>query len=241
MTPRPPRTRRLKGLETSAALRLGASLLGPAGWLISGLPGAATGIGLALLLGAWAKRRKREKARQMLDRQLSEVVRALAAGVRSGMSLPQAVERAADEVEDPLSSSMRALTDLHALGEPLSDALSGWADQIGSPDARFVAGVLRLHQRTGGDLPFVLDRVARTLSDRADAEREVRTLTAQARLSGAILGALPIGFFLFLSLVARSDVAAAYDSVAGASAVIAGLILQGVAYLWIRHLLEVDR
>lgn len=238
---RPDLSRNIRHLELSRLAQMCAPLLAIGGWFIAGPPGAASGLLGALLLPAWVRRRKRENARRLVDRQLSEVVRALAAAIRSGMSVPQAFAHAAEEVDEPISSSLLRLVDLHALGEPLADALSAWASATASADARFVAGVLQLHQRTGGDLPFVLDQVAKTLTERADAEREVRTLTAQARLSGAILGALPIGFFLFLSLVARSDVAAAYDSVAGAAAVIVGLILQGLAYLWIRHLLEVDR
>ena len=70
--------------------------------------------------------------------------------------------------------------------------------------------------------------------------REVRSLTAQARLSGTILGLLPIGFFLFLSVVSHHDMAAAYSSSIGVAAIAAGLVLDGLAFLWIRKLVAVE-
>jgi Flp pilus assembly protein TadB len=59
-------------------------------------------------------------------------------------------------------------------------------------------------------------------------------------LSGAILGFLPIGFFLFLSVTSRRDIAPAYHSSTGATAIVAGLLMQGAAFLWIRRLLRVE-
>jgi tight adherence protein B len=85
-----------------------------------------------------------------------------------------------------------------------------------------------------------LDGLVGTLRSRRDGARELGSLTAQARLSAAILGLLPFGFFLFLSVVARRDVEAAYQSPVGASAIGIGIALQGAAFLWIRRLLRVE-
>jgi tight adherence protein B len=86
----------------------------------------------------------------------------------------------------------------------------------------------------------VLDQVARTLRLRRAAARELRSLTAQARLSGAVLGLLPVGFFAFMSVVSKHDVQAAYRSPAGLASILAGLVLDGGAFLWIRKLLQVQ-
>jgi tight adherence protein B len=86
----------------------------------------------------------------------------------------------------------------------------------------------------------VLDHARRALQEREITRREVHSLTAQARLSGTILGLLPIGFFLFLSVVSRHDMAAAYSSSIGVAAIAAGLVLDGLAFLWIRKLVAVE-
>jgi tight adherence protein B len=122
----------------------------------------------------------------------------------------------------------------------MDEALDRFADAVGGSDVRLVSGVLKVHRRTGGALAASLDDVARTLADRREAARELRSLTAQARLSAAILGLLPLGFFLFLSVVARRDIESAYRTTAGGSAIGIGLALQGAAFVWIRRLLRVD-
>ena len=101
-------------------------------------------------------------------------------------------------------------------------------------------GVLKLHRRTGGSLAATLENLAATLRERRGAARELESLTAQARLSATILGLLPIGFFLFLSIVARRDLQAAYEMPAGIAAIGLGLGLQVAAFVWIRHLLRVE-
>jgi Flp pilus assembly protein TadB len=98
----------------------------------------------------------------------------------------------------------------------------------------------QLQHRVGGDAPAVLDDAVRTLRQRVAAAAELRSLTAQAKLSGTILGLLPIGFFLFMSVVSRSEVAGALSSSIGLAAVAFGLLLDGCAFLWIRHLLRND-
>ena len=122
---------------------------------------------------------------------------------------------------------------------PLDDAMKAWTVEVDTDDARLLAGVLTLHRRSGGDLPSVLDEVAGTLRERRAAVGEVRALTAQARLSGTILGVLPFGFFAFLWLTSRSEIEGAFRSPAGLAAITVGLVLEVLAFLWIRHLLEV--
>jgi tight adherence protein B len=166
-------------------------------------------------------------------------VSALSAGLRAGLSLPQAFAYARDEAEEPLRGELTSLVDGIDTGTPISEALAEWADAHDSEDARLIAGVLDLHRRSGGDLPIVLDGLAGTLRERRAAHREVRALTAQARLSGVILGMLPIGFFAFLLLTSRREMVEAIATPLGGTALGIGLGLEVLAFLWIRHLLEV--
>src|SRR5207247_5875701 len=114
-----------------------------------------------------------------------------------------------------LGDRLRAASERIELGTPVDEALELFAQEIGGRDARLVQGVLSLHRRTGGDLPRVLDQVGITLRERRASIREIRALTAQARLSGAILGFLPIAFFLFLAVPSRKAIAAPFTTPAG--------------------------
>jgi tight adherence protein B len=225
--------------HASVASFLGTAGGALAGWLLVAPWAAALGALAGLAVARWRSRRTDRRADTARDEQLADVVGALAAAIRSGLSIPQALAYAADESPSPVDRSLRALVDRVDVGEPLGVAVDRWARGIGSDDARLLAGVLRLHRRSGGDLPAVLDQVGATLRDRRAAAREVRALTAQARLSGAILGFLPIGFFAFLWLTSRNDIEGAFRTPAGLTAVTVGLTLEALAFVWIRHLLAV--
>ena len=174
-----------------------------------------------------------------MGEQLIDAVAGLGAALRAGLSLERALRFAAQDAEPPLSGSLGALISDIDLGVPMEQALERWAMEDGTADARLLAGVLRLDRRSGGDLPRILDQVASTLRERREAEGEVRALTAQARLSGLILGLLPIGFFLFLLITSPKDVSAALQTPVGVGAVLLGSVLELAAFVWIRHLLEV--
>jgi tight adherence protein B len=163
----------------------------------------------------------------------------MASGLRAGLSLPQSFAYARDEADEPLRGELTSLIDKIEVGTPVGEALSDWADAQASEDALLIVGVLDVHRRSGGDLPAVLDGLAGTLRERRAAFREVRALTAQARLSGAILGMLPIGFFGFLLLTSRREMLHAIVTPLGGMALGIGLALELLAFLWIRHLLEV--
>lgn len=209
------------------------------GWLLGGGIAAALGVVVTLVGAGMLRRRAAARIAAALDDELADAVRSLAAGMRAGLSVPQAIAYAAREGEPPLADGLARIVDRVELGGELEDALGDWANQIGTDDARLVVGVLALHRRSGGDLPRVLDQVAATLRERSSAAREVRALTAQARLSGAILGLLPIGFFGFLWMTSRSDIEGAFASPIGVGAMAGGVVLEAVAFLWIRSLLEV--
>jgi tight adherence protein B len=172
--------------------------------------------------------------------QLAQAVSTIASCLRSGRSVSQAIELAADELDPPLGPSVRRMADRLELGDPFPETVEAWALDVGGPDVRLAAGVFQLHRRTGGALASTLEELGSTLRERRSAARELRSLTAQARLSATILGLLPIGFFLFLSAIARQDLQEAYRTSLGATAIALGLALQAVAYLWIRRLLRVE-
>lgn len=210
------------------------------GWVVAGPAGSVAGAGIAIAALLAVRRRSAARKAALLETQLADAIAAVAAGVRGGLSTTQAVALAAERTPEPLAGSLHDVVVRTNLGSSLDDALDRWATAVPIPDVRLAAAVLRLHRGTGGGFPVVLDGLARTLRERRAAVREVRSLTAQARLSGAILGLLPVGFFLFLWATSRRDMTAAFGSPVGRTAIAAGVALQAIAFLWIRRLLRVE-
>lgn len=216
----------------------------PAGLIVAGaVVGRLTGAAIAL--AAWLSsrrlgaRRARRAAAALRDEQLADAVGALTSALRAGLSVPQALAYTAKEAEPPLADDLHALVDSLGAGVPASHAICAWTEGVGTDDARLLGAVLELHRRSGGDLPAVLEQVAATIRERVAAAREVRALTAQARLSGLILGVLPIGFFAFLWMTSRREIEGALGTTAGMASIAIGLGLELAAFVWIRRLLEV--
>jgi len=226
----PVRTLRIIGTPAVAAA-VGLMIHGAIGMVVA----VAAAVGIRRL-GLLRRARTREARR---DEQLADAVAALTAAVRSGMSVPQAVAYAMREAEEPVADDLARLVADVEFGVPLGVAVDAWAERTGSEDAQLVAGALDLHRRSGGDLPAVLDQVAATIRERVAVGRETRALTAQARLSGWILGVLPVGFFCFLWITSRRDIQAALSTPAGLASVLTGVVLEVGAFFWIRSLLRV--
>lgn len=214
-----------------AAVLLGGALLGPV-WSIP--------VGAAVYASRRLQARRRSAvAPVVVQERFADSVGAIAAAVRAGSSLPQAVSYAAGEAEPPIRERLEHLVAQLDLGVPLDAAIDAWARAMGTADGDLVAGALDLHRRSGGDLPAVLDQVSATIRDRVAIAREVRSLTAQARLSAWILGLLPIAFFAFLWLTARDEIEGALATPVGIVCIVVGLVLEACAFLWIRSLLVV--
>jgi tight adherence protein B len=227
-----------RGLEPPAiGIALAAAVVG---FVVAGVIGATIGVAASFVVRRLGRIRGRRAQAARRDEQLADAVAALTAAVRSGMSVPQAIGYAARESEAPIADDLTRLVADLEVGVPLADAVDAWADRSESPDAQFVAGALDLHRRSGGDLPVVLDQVTATIRERVAVGREVHALTAQARLSGWILGVLPIGFFCFLWLTSRRDIQGALATPAGLGSVLLGLTLEAGAFVWIRSLLDVS-
>ncbi len=207
---------------------------------VAGVVGGLAATAVALTAPPMVARRRKRRREIATQERLAEAVSLVASAMRSGRSLHQAIELAATDLDPLLGSTFRRLADRTGLGDPMDESIDAWAGDVGGPDARLVAGVLKLHRQTGGSLAASLENLAGTLRDRRASARELGSLTAQARLSATILGLLPIGFFLFLSVIARRDLEAAYETPTGVAAIGLGFALQGAAYLWIRHLLRVE-
>lgn len=172
--------------------------------------------------------------------QLPEVIGSIGDAVRAGMSLPEALAFAAEGAAPPTLGQLDRVVQDVADGQPLEVALAGWAAAVDDRSVELLVAVLTVQRRTGGDIPAVLDGVARTVADRARATREIGSFTAQARLSATVIVLLPVGFLGFLGLTSPGDLAASFDTSMGLMAFVIGVVLDGLAFIWMRSLLRVE-
>ncbi|MEX0781449.1 MAG: type II secretion system F family protein [Dehalococcoidia bacterium] len=151
-------------------------------------------------VGFWLKRRI-TKRRQTMEGQLAELLQMLASGLRAGFGLVQAMEQAADQMPAPISVEMRrAMRDM-AMGASVEQALGALDDRVGSKDFDIVITAILIQRAVGGNLAEILDNVAHTMRERERIRGEIRTLTSQQRLTGYVIGGIPIGLLVIFNLI----------------------------------------
>jgi tight adherence protein B len=204
------------------------------GFRLAGPVGAFGGVaGMSLVLESWLARR-RVRVRERAEGQFRDLLVALAAGARAGLSLRRALMEAARDAEPPLRFTLERSLHRIDVGEPIEEALTELADE--SSDARLATTLLAVHRRTGGDLPTLLDEVTDIVGRRTETRRQARALSAQARASGAVLAVLPVAFVGLLSGTSGDGLGAFYRTTTGSLLLLAGLALQGLGFVWLRRI-----
>lgn len=124
--------------------------------------------------------------------QLPDILSVLASSVRGGFSLFQALQLIAKEAAEPSRTEFLRVIQEVSLGSPMPEALNGLAVRIPTEDVDILVTAISLQSQTGGNLSHVLDIVATTIRERHRVEREIKSLTAQQRVSASMLAAIPV-------------------------------------------------
>jgi tight adherence protein B len=150
--------------------------------------------------GFWVKRRKVSRLHKM-EAQLIELLQMLASGLRAGFGLLQALEAAAEQTPPPLQVEIRRTLRDTAMGASVEQALTSLNERVGSPDFDIVITAILIQRSVGGNLAEILDNVAHTMRERERIRGEIRTLTSQQRLTGYVIGGIPIGLLGIFSVI----------------------------------------
>ena len=157
--------------------------------------GGLLGIMLALLvpLGVrvWLGMRRGKRQDAFAD-QLTDVLQLIAGSLRAGYSLNQGIDAVSRDAEEPAASEFRRILIEHRLGRDLNEAMANCAERMDNADFSWVVQAIGIHREVGGDLARVLDNIISTIRDRATVHRQVRTLSAEGRMSARVLTALPL-------------------------------------------------
>jgi tight adherence protein B len=140
--------------------------------------------------------RIRQNQRQVkFGRQLADALMLLVSSLRSGYSFMKGLELVASEMDDPISKELkRTLREVH-LGTTVDRALLNLAARVNNSDLEIVVGAFLVQRDVGGNLTELLEKVAETIRERLRIQGDVRVLTAQGRMSGFVVSAIP--FFVF--------------------------------------------
>lgn len=189
------------GLSTVLAAAAIAFVL----WELTGRPLVAAAAGLILapvsvgLFLAMVRRKRIERFAQQFPDALDIIVR----GLRVGHPFSSAIELVASEMRDPIGTELGITADEMTFGQDVITAVTNLYRRVGQDDLLFLAIAVSVQAQTGGNLADVLARLATLMRERITMAMKIKALTAEGRLSGWILSAMPFILFGLITLVKR--------------------------------------
>lgn len=204
---------------------LGATLAGA--WAVWLTPLVWLAMARAVFL--WFATRRRDR----LFRQFPDALATITRAVRVGIPVAEAMRTVARTMPEPTAREFREIVDRLAVGVALNEALQETAQRAGLPEYRFFAAALALQAQTGGGLTETLDNLADVIRKRVALRARAIALSAEARTSAWILGALPFVTLGALSLTSPAYVATLFTDPTGQKVLAAalGMLLMGVAVM----------
>jgi tight adherence protein B len=191
-------------------------------------------IGPFLFLSIKASRRQAK-----FEEQLPATLQLLAGALRAGHSLLQAADTVVREADEPIAGEFQRVLTEARLGRPLEEAFDGMAKRMRSVDFAWTVMAINLQHQVGGNLAEVLGTVSGTIRDRYTLKRQIRSLSAEGRLSSVILTMLPLVMFVALLAFNPVFLAPLYTTRTGLLLLGGAAILMCIGVLWMRKLTEI--
>lgn len=155
------------------------------------------------------------KRSQKLNSQLPEALNIISNGLRAGLSFAQAVSIAGKDLDSPIGDEFTKIIRDNTLGKSMEDALQDFSERTSDEDVDMFVTAMIIQRQVGGNLSEVLDTISSTIRERVRIKGEVRTLTAQSKLSAIIISFLPVGIALVLAVMNPSYIGQLFDNILG--------------------------
>jgi len=201
------------------------------------------GAGMAVLgysLPAMWVSSKRSTLVKRMDAQMVEMLGMVANSLKSGYGLMQSFEFTSNQMDPPLATELRRMLRDANLGMSNEDALQGMGERIGSPDMDMVLTAINIQSAVGGNLSEILEGVAFTMRERERVRGEIITLTSQQRMTGIVIGGLPIVMGLLFMVINPDYMGLLFTRTAGQAMLVAAVGLEFLGVMSMKKILAIE-
>ena len=230
---------------TIGQLALGTAFAAAIGFIIAyqltgfwwaGIAAAAVMAMLPPMLVRWKAARRVAR----FEEQFPEAIDLIARALRAGHAFTTALSMAAEELPAPAKEEFQLLYDRQNYGLPLGEAMKDFADRVPLLDARFFVTAVLTQREAGGNLAEVLDSLAALIRERFKLKRHVRVLSAHGRITGWVLGMLPIALGLVLFAISPTHISTLFTDPLGLRMVAAAVIGQAIGFYAMRRIVDIE-
>lgn len=215
--------------------------------VVTGLASLVVAVHVAVLVGVLALfglqsylSWREERQRQAFVAQMPELARVLSNATSAGLSIRTAIEMAGEELSEPARTELQRCARAMSVGTSLDDALAQMEARLPGRELGVLVGTLVISSRSGGSLISALRDIARTLEDRKELKREVRTLLTQATYTGYLVVAMGIGLLLLLNAMHPGLLRTVTSTLVGQAALAFAVLCFAVGLLLIRRMTRIE-
>jgi tight adherence protein B len=213
--------------------------------LVFGINLCDLGIGVVMgVVGYWLPSQwlsnKRHKRIDRIVSQLVDLLGMVSNSLKSGYGLMQSFEFAAKQLPDPLGFEIRRMLRESTLGMSAEQALFALGKRMQSSDMDMVLTAINVQRAVGGNLAEILDKVAHTMRERERIKGEISTLTAQQKMTGIVIGLLPIFMFGIFMVLNPDYMSLLFDTTTGRLLLVSAVFLEVMGYFSIKRIMAIE-
>ena len=183
--------------------------------------------------------RSRKQQQQLFNKQLGESLTIMSNCMRSGYSFQQAMNSISKEMQPPISTEFGRVVREINYGATLEQALENMAQRVGNKDLDLLISAVITSTQVGANLSEILDTISETVTDRIRLREEVRVFSAQGRMSGIIIGLLPVAVILFLMILNPTYLMNFVNHPIGKILLIASVFLEVTGFIIINKIVDI--
>lgn len=223
-------------ISLGLALGFGSAISLLSGSLLLGVVGAMVGASLPY----FHLKRRATRRLNAFEEEFPDAIALLTRAIRAGHPLASGMRMVGEEGPPVVAEEFRQAFDEQRFGLPFDDALLGLVDRVDLVDVRIFAIAVLIQREVGGNLAEILDNLAETIRARFYIRRQLRVYTAQGRLSGYALAALPIVVGTISFLLAPDYFGQLFSTEIGQIMIASAILLQLIGVFWIRRIISID-
>jgi tight adherence protein B len=184
--------------------------------------------------------RRRNARVAKLNAQLPEALSIISNALKAGFGLLQAMDNAADQLSHPISTELGRTIHEMNVGSSAEEALVNLSERSGSLDLDIVVTAILVQRTVGGNLGEILDNVAETMRERIRIRGEIQTLTAQQKLTGLVIGFIPIGVGVLFQIMSPGYIEPLFTTLVGRFLIGMAVVLEVIGVMVIQRILNIE-
>lgn len=191
-------------------------------------------------LPAFFLKKRIKKRIKTINAQLGDTISILSNSLKAGHSFFQAVDSVVNEMKGPISEEFAKLLKEINLGGSTEGALENMVERVGSDDVELMVTAVLIQRQIGGNLAEILDNISNTIRQRVKMKGEIKTLTAQGRISGIVISLLPVGLAMMMALISPDQFRVMVTEPIGIVMIGMAVVMEFIGYFFIRKIVNIE-